>query len=464
MNSRLRWSAGLLFALLVGLILAAFLGVISGRTCFVRLSCLLTSALVALLLIVISAFGVWAYLQRKRASEIRELVDVTNQVADGHWPGHVYLEPSSELYYLVLALNRLNQTLGGRIETLRRENQQFSLVLQSMADGVIITDEAGAVVLLNPAARRLLKLKKRKSIGRSYAEVVRHHRLIELWQACRDGAREVVAAAEIRNLFVQAYVSPFQQAETPGFLIILQDLTQVHFLQTVRRDFISNISHELRTPLAAIRAVVETLQDGALDEPPLAHSYLDRAEGELDAMTQIVDELLELARIESGQVPLSLVPTAMADLVAASVSRLQSHAARNGIEITTAVSPDLPLVMSDPDRMGQVIVNILHNAIKFTPEGGHISVQARQKAADNRRPDEVVVSVKDNGEGIAKQDLPRVFERFYKSGRAKIAGQSGTGLGLAISKHIVEMHGGRIWVKSKIHKGSTFFFALPTSA
>lgn len=183
----------------------------------------------------------------------------------------------------------------------------------------------------------------------------------------------------------------------------------------MRRDFISNISHELRTPLASLKALVETLRDSALDDPPAARRFLDRADQEVDALTQMVQEILELSRIESGKVPLRLSPTPVAD----------------------------------------VISNLVHNAVKFTPEGGKISVRAK-------RSDEgmsVVISVTDNGVGIPAGELDRIFERFYKADRARSGG--GTGLGLAISRHLVQAQGGRIWAKSKEGKGSTFYFTLP---
>jgi two-component system phosphate regulon sensor histidine kinase PhoR len=251
---------------------------------------------------------------------------------------------------------------------------------------------------------------------------------------------------------------------------VLQDLTTIRRLETVRRDFISNISHELRTPLASLRAVVETLQVGALEDPPAARRFLSRAEHEVDTLTQMVEELLELSRIESGRVPFHLSETAVADLVDIPVERFMAQAERDQITLILDLPADLPPVLADADRMQQVVNNLVHNALKFTDEG-QVTITAypgetapahvRKQIAD--LPPSVIIAVKDTGSGIAAEELPRIFERFYKSDRARSRGQGGTGLGLAIARHIVQAHNGRIWAKSKEGKGSTFYFSVPTA-
>ncbi len=235
-------------------------------------------------------------------------------------------------------------------------------------------------------------------------------------------------------------------------MLVLQDLTQMRRLETVRRDFISNISHELRTPLASLKALVDTLRDGALDDPPAARHFINRIEVEVDALTQMVQELLELSRIESGQAPLRLRPTLVADIVLPPVERLQPQADRNELTVTVDLPADLPPVLADAERAQQVVTNLVHNAIKFTPRGGAVHVSATAVG------DEVEISVSDTGIGIAAEDLPRIFERFYKADRARASG--GTGLGLAIARHVVQGHGGRIWAESQQGRGSRFAFTL----
>jgi two-component system phosphate regulon sensor histidine kinase PhoR len=238
-----------------------------------------------------------------------------------------------------------------------------------------------------------------------------------------------------------------------GVLIVMQDLTQLRKLEKVRSDFVSNVSHELRTPLASIKALTETLQEGALEDPPAARRFLGRMEIEIDNLTQMVQELLELSKIESGRVPLRRQFISSSEIIDKVVERMQVQAERSGLSLTADYPVDLPQVFADPERIGQVFVNLIHNAIKFTRPGGKIFVHAY---SDRGR---VVFKVQDDGIGIEPDALQRIFERFYKIDRARSSG--GTGLGLSISKHLIESHGGRIWVESEIGKGSAFFFTLP---
>jgi two-component system phosphate regulon sensor histidine kinase PhoR len=316
--------------------------------------------------------------------------------------------------------------------------------------------------MINPAAATLLGTDRMTALGRSIAQVVRYHQLVELWQRCHERGEEQSAAIEIGSLdvFLQAIVRPFSESGVRRYLFILQDLTRIRRLETIRRDFISNISHELRTPLAGIKALVDTLRDGALDDPPAAQRFLDRMDAEVDALTQMVEELLELSRIESGRMPLRLKPTAVADLVLPPVERLKPQAERAGLIIHVDLAPDLPPVLAETERVQQVVTNLVHNAVKFTPQGGRIDISAGPHQG------KMAISIRDTGVGIHPDDLPRIFERFYKADRARSGG--GTGLGLAIAKHIVQVHGGQIWAESpwidpgtgEKRQGSAFTFSL----
>jgi two-component system phosphate regulon sensor histidine kinase PhoR len=346
------------------------------------------------------------------------------------------------------------QQLREQMTTLTEERGRLSAVLDHMADGVLITDETSEVQLMNVAAARILDTTEDQALGRSFAQVVPHHALIELWKECRERSEEQIEAVELshQGLFLQGIITPFEEAEVEGYLVILQDLTRIRRLETVRRDFISNISHELRTPLAGLKALVDTLRGGAIKDPAATKRFLKRMETEVDSLTQMVEELLELSTIESRQVPLRLSPTAVAEVVIPPCERLRSQAERAGLGLTILLPPDLPYVVADTGRAQQVLTNLVHNAIKFTPPGGSITVAARPGET------EVTVLVQDTGVGIPADDLPRIFERFYKSDRARSGG--GTGLGLAIAKHVVQGHGGRIWVESIEGQGSTFSFTL----
>jgi two-component system phosphate regulon sensor histidine kinase PhoR len=236
-------------------------------------------------------------------------------------------------------------------------------------------------------------------------------------------------------------------------LLLFQDITKQVQIDAVRRDFISNVSHELRTPLAGIKALTETLQNGAIDDPPAAHRFLERIETEVDSLSLMVSELLELSRIESGRVPLELKPTKPIDVVQPAFDRMYMQAERTGLVLTVDCLDDLPKITADAFRLQQVIVNLIHNSIKFTPEGGKVLVSAKVEDQYIR------FSVSDTGKGISSSDLPRIFERFFKADRSRSS--SGTGLGLAIARHTVEAHNGKIFAESTIGKGSTFSFIIP---
>lgn len=460
MFHNIRWRIATAFLLLLVPGTAALAAYLSRPACIADRACFWQGALGGGALMALGVLGVSYLVAERTAKPLRQLTAVANRIAAGDRRARVLPQSRDEVGMLTTAFTLMTEQLGEELIQLGEESQQLATAVQHMADGLLIIDDLGYVHLINPAAVRLLETTEAKALGRSFAEVVRHHQLIELWQRCRKHGKEEVEAVEIgRNLFLQTFVTPIHEQGARGYLVILQDLTTVRHLQTVRRDFISNISHELRTPLASLRAVVETLADSAIDDPPTARRFLGRAERELDVLTQMVEELLELSRIESGQVPLRLTATAVSELVLLPVERIREQALRDHVQLVLNIPSGLPRVLADAGRVHQVLSNLLHNAIKFTPEGGTITIRAYTKK--RRFPDQVVIAVKDRGVGIAPEDLPRIFERFYKSDKVRTRGHGGTGLGLAISRHIVQAHNGRIWVKSKEKKGSTFYFTLP---
>ncbi len=458
MFPQIRWRIAISYFILVTVVMGGLTAYLSRPGCLVDAGCVREAVSTAAILLLFGTAVVAFPVAARTTRPVRQLTEVIRRIANGEWEARILPQTRDELGELILTFNDMIDQLRLQHLALLEENGQFNTVLNYMVDGVLITDSEGNIRLINPAATKLFDLSEETALSRSFAEVVRHHQLIDLWQQCQKEGREVTAATEIgRELFLQVIITPFEEGWAKGYLVILQDLTTIRHLQTVRRDFVSNISHELRTPLASLRVVIETLQDGAYDDPETAVRFLDRAAGEVDVLTQMVEELLELSRIESGQVPLRLQATAVADLLLKPLDRLKPQAERAQIDLILDLPAALPKVQADPERIHQIVTNLLHNAIKFTPDGGKITLQAHKDEAENA----VVISVHDTGIGIPKEDVGRIFERFYKSDRARTRGRGGTGLGLAISRHIVQVHNGRIWVKSKEHKGSSFYFTLP---
>jgi len=338
-----------------------------------------------------------------------------------------------------------------RLSMLDSERARLATVLEQITDGVLIADSQGIIQFANPAAGRLFQTSD--PTDRSIVEVVRHHQLVEAWRRCRQTGQLQSESVELptRHQYLQLVVIP--DLHSSGSLLLVQDLTRIRRLETVRRDFISNISHELRTPLASLKALTETLQDGALDDPPAAHRFIGQIQVEVDALTQMATELLELSRIESGQLSLDPKPVAAHDLLVSASKRISLQAERAGLTLRVECQEDLPKVQIDLQRLEQVLVNLIHNSVKFTRPGGEIVLLAESGIG------EVRFAVRDTGLGIPEEDVSRIFERFYRVDKSRAG--SGTGLGLSIAKHIVEAHGGKIWAESIEGQGSTFYFSIP---
>ncbi len=385
---------------------------------------------------------------------IESLTIASQQISSGNFHNLEFPDTPQELAELSQSLQDMAEHLGDQIEALTSERAKLSAVLNQMTDGVLIADPDGRVQLLNPAAERIFQIAAQKGLGRSVVEVLRYHQLVDLWRAAKEGERQTTML-EIgpQHLFLQVTGMPLKTSLKGNSLILFQDLTQLRRLETVRRDFISNVSHELRTPLASLKALAETLQESALDDPPAARRFILRMETEIDNLTQLVNELLELSRIESGKVPLSFHRVQPCDLLKPAYERMSLQVERAGLALVLDCPPALPEVFADPDRITQVMINLIHNATKFTPPAGKITLSAYQDGQF------IVFFVKDTGVGIAKKDLARIFERFYKADRARTGG--GTGLGLSIARHMIESHGGFIWAESEEELGSTFYFSLP---
>jgi two-component system phosphate regulon sensor histidine kinase PhoR len=313
----------------------------------------------------------------------------------------------------------------------------------------------GRVARANTRAHALLGIPAGRLVGRTVMETFLDTRIEALLAGLEPGG---VASAELRSPDADAPVILVRasRSDEAGLTLVLEDVSELRRLRQVRTAFIDNLSHELRTPLSTVSLLAETLarEAEANDVPPRMRERIAKIEVETGHLVQMVNELLDLARIEGGG-RLDLVDDVdIGRLAMASAERLRLFAERQGVTLVVAVEPDTPRIRGDETRLGQVIVNLVHNAVKFSPDGGEVRV------AVGHTPDAVTVAVEDHGVGIAPADRDRVFERFYKGDRARVRG-GGTGLGLAIARHIVEGHGGRIRLQSEEGRGSTFSFTLP---
>lgn len=410
---------------------------------------IIVAIVVAMALVVLAGWVI----ARITTRPIRRLTVASKRIASGEMGQKILIEAKDEVGELTHAFNEMSVKTKELVEKISEDKTRLVTILDNMTDAVIMIDSEGNISLANRAAEQLFSFKDAEN--KTLVEVVRDHEVDELLKLClkKAGIQTVQYESGMTKRYLRAIAIPVIHNELNSVLLLLQDLTELRNLQTTRRELIGNISHEFRTPLAGIKAMVETLGGGAIDDKKAAQDFLVRIEGEVDRLTQLVAELTALSRIETGKTELKKEPVDLNELAEEVTVQLSPQAERQKLSIAREFAVDLPSVPADKDRVRQVIANLVHNAIKFTPAGGRITITSRVLKGS------VVVDISDTGIGIPKGDLARVFERFYKGDKAR-AGE-GTGMGLAIAKHVVQAHDGSIWVRSEEGRGSTFSFGLP---
>jgi two-component system phosphate regulon sensor histidine kinase PhoR len=389
---------------------------------------------------------------------VQPLQDLRRQataVARGDLGARVDPATTSELGDLGRAFNMMTRRLAESRSALERTQTRMEAILAGLSDGVVLTDREGVVLRMNEAAESMFRIRESDAVGQPFVQVTRDHEIDQLLRSALEGASSQPAAIEHglnrRTLLTTARMIS-EESERLG-LVVLRDISELRRLESVRREFVANVSHELRTPLTSIRALVETLETGSIDDPGQEAEFLGRIVGEVDRLTALVEDLLDLARLEAGRSPLQRTLVDPAVLVHRGADRLRPQIDRAQLTLEVTADDDMPQIEIDVSRVEQVLVNLVHNAIKFTPPGGTIAVHASSTG------EEIIVEVRDTGIGVSAEDQARLFERFYKSDKARRS--EGTGLGLAIAKHIVQTHGGDISVTSKVGEGATFRFTLP---
>lgn len=393
--------------------------------------------------------------------------------------------------------------LESRLHEIARLHDLSGVLLEAYPRPVLITDQDRTILFANSAALALLRLSREQVIGRVAASVIQDYEAVRVLleavqnQSPAEATFRRATTGQTWRVTVTPITTPRQPS--PGVLdldpapdvmrmiMTIEDLTELRRLEIVRSDFVAHVSHELRTPLAAVKLLTDTLADTVADDPVAARGFAQRISGEIDHLTRMVAELLELSRIESGKIKLRTEAVDIAGLVEVSIDRMNPLAEDRKVRLVSALPADLPDVLADASRAGEVLINLLHNGIKYTPPNGSVTVSAevvnatpvgvpltakqleRGGVASRRM---LAIHVTDTGVGIDEDDLPRVFERFFKVDRARTRemdetslpetrAAAGTGLGLAIARHLVELHGGHIWAESRINRGSTFSFTLP---
>jgi len=403
-----------------------------------------------------AAFGWFA--ARRPARRLEEMARAATEIAAGRMGARAEQLGQDEVATLARSLNRMAAQLEERLALLSRERNQLRMVLDGMVEGVLLTDPTGRILLANGAFERIFAALPPVE-GRRPLEVARVPALQEAVEAALRAdlpvTREIVLAGAEDKVIRASLASIKEAGSMAGAVAVFHDITEIRRLEQVRSEFVANVSHELRTPLTAIKGYAETLREGGLRDPERAGEFVEVIHRHAERLRALIEDLLDLSAVEQGEARLSLAPVPLREVVTQVEGVIRPLADGKRQSLTISLPDDTPAPVADRDRLGQVLINLLDNAVKFTPVGGTITLSAR--SGEGR----VTIAVADTGVGIPPADLGRVFERFYRVDRSRDRREGGTGLGLAIAKHLTQAMGGTIEVMSEPGSGTTFRVILP---
>lgn len=398
------------------------------------------------------------------SSTVRRLAEAARAIARGSAVPGTRLAGPTEFLEIGRTLDDMASTLSRALSDLKAERDRLGGILGDMQEGLVLVGADGRVALVNPAFRRMFGLAPDVT-GRSVAEAARVPELATILDSARSGERTEgefdLPGPPVRHLLVRAAPQTFEPGSA---LAVVVDVTDVRRLEAIRRDFVANASHELRTPVATVRSAAETLEHEALDDPAAARRFVSIISRNAARLQRLVEDLLDLSRLESGEYKLDLRPVEVEPVAARITSLFRERAEARRIRLDVDLPPDLPPVLADARALEQVLTNLVDNAIKYGLEGGEVCIGAHLAAGTAAESSRVRLWVRDSGPGIEPSHLPRLFERFYRvdAGRSRELG--GTGLGLAIVKHLAEAMAGTVGVVSMPGRGSTFHVQLKVAS
>jgi two-component system, OmpR family, phosphate regulon sensor histidine kinase PhoR len=401
------------------------------------------------------------FVSRGISDRVERLQEFSRRVAEGDFRPMPAGDSGDALEELCGSLNQTAARMDRTIRTLTEERNLSAAILGSMVEGVAVVNATERLVFANQGFANILELDVPPKSGSALVEVVRQTELIEAVRRVLAGEPRVeaeIVTGTLRQHFFAATVAAVRAGETLGAVVVLHDITELRKLERVRRDFVANVSHEFKTPLTAIQGFSETLLGGAIDDPQNRERFLGIILEHSRRLARLTDDLLKLSSMDADRLELEIRRVSVSELIESCLETSQHRAAEKEVEVQLAQSTqvgDLPDIAGDRRRLAEILQNLLDNATQYTLPGGRITVKAETRDAD------VVFTVSDTGIGIPKSDQSRIFERFYRVDAARSREAGGTGLGLSIAKHLVEVHGGRIWVESEIGQGSKFHFSVP---
>jgi two-component system phosphate regulon sensor histidine kinase PhoR len=409
-------------------------------------------------LVLLVAGGLSLLFSRGFTDRVDRLKDFSRRVAEGDFRPLPRDGSGDALEALGISLNRTAARLDRTIQSLTEERNLSAAILGSMVEGVAVVNASEQLVFANQGFAEILGLDVPPTNGSKLLEVVRQTELIQAVRGILGGETRVeseIVTGTLRQHFFAATVAAVRSGDTTGAVVVLHDITELRKLERVRRDFVANVSHEFRTPLTAIQGFAETLLGGAMDDPQNRTRFLEIILEHSRRLARLTEDLLMLSKMDAERLELEVHGISAPQLIESCVETSQHRAAEKNLHVSMRVLPSLPEIAGDRRRIAEVLQNLLDNAVQYTLPGGKIVLSAEAKG------NEVVFTVADTGIGIPRAEQPRIFERFYRVDVARSREAGGTGLGLSIAKHLVEAHGGRLWVESEVGQGSQFHFSVP---
>jgi len=391
---------------------------------------------------------------------IRKISEAARDLASGNLQRRIEVSTEDELGQLAQDFNYLSSALEKTINNLHQEKRETENILLHMAEGVVATDEEGKITSINPALLKKLDWEIGSPKGLPISQLFPQTQIQEMFsQALKEGKEEAQEFQTENGDHLILHLTPLKEGEKIyGAVGVFQDITELRQLEELRRDFLANVSHELRTPLTSIQGFVEAMMDGVISDEELRKKYLEVIHRETLRLSRLIHDLLDLSLMESKKIEWEMGPLSLPPLIDQVLLKLMPQIEDKKIQVKKDFTPQLPLVWGNMDRIEQVFINLLSNALIFSPPESTIEIKVWKEQK------EVVISIKDQGEGIPEKDIPHLFERFYRVEKSRSREKGGTGLGLAIAKQIIENHGGKIKVESQPYQGSTFIFTLPLAS
>lgn len=390
---------------------------------------------------------------------LSEMSFIAKKMARGDFSKKVYTRSNDEVGDLAISLNHMAGEIKNKMERISYEEAKLDAVISSMFEGIILTNEKGQILMMNPSLRKLFLIDSQPE-GKRPIEVLRNNDIQDMVDTIIKDQRSITREDRFSHLSGEKTIlingAPvLKENRIQGVILVFHDITEIRRLERIRQDFVANVSHELRTPLSNIKGYAETLLNGAIRDEANSREFTQIIYRESERLSNIIDDLLNISRIESGKMNMVFMPVEVKTVIKKVIDVLKNSAAVKSINIQLSIPDSLPRIKADEGRFTQALLNLVDNAIKYTPENGSVNISTAKKDTS------ILIEVADTGIGIPEKDQPRIFERFYRVDKARSRELGGTGLGLSIVKHIVQAHGGEVWVKSSPENGSTFSFTIP---